>query len=234
MGRIDRSLIAGLPLFSGIAADELDSILTGARSSRFARDATIFETGADAHSFYVLLDGHIRVVQVTAVGQQVIVRYISAGEIFGMACALGWTTYPANAIAAVDCVVLAWPSSLWGEIASRFPSFAANTFKTVGVRLQETHMRVAEISTEQVEQRVAHALLRLVHQTGRKTAEGVRIDFPLSRQDIAEMTGTALHTISRLLSAWEQKGLVKSGRQQVTIVAPHRLMVLAEGQAAQD
>jgi CRP-like cAMP-binding protein len=151
-----------------------------------------------------------------------------------MACALGWTTYPATAIAAVDCLVLAWPSSLWGEIASRFPSFAANTFKTVGARHQETHMRVAEMSTEQVEQRVAHALLWLVHQTGRKTAEGVRIDFPISRQDIAEMTGTALHTISRLLSAWEQKGLVKSGRQQVIIVALHRLMVLAEGQAAED
>lgn len=233
MGRIDRSLIAGLPLFSGVTAEDLDGILLGARSSRFARDTTIFETGADARSFYVLLDGHIRVVQVTAVGQQVIVRYISAGEIFGMACALGWATYPANAIAAVDCVVLAWPSSLWGKMASRFPGFAANTYRTVGTRLQETHTRVVEMSTQQVEQRVAHALLRLVHQTGRKTTDGIRIDFPISRQDIAEMTGTALHTISRLLSAWEQKGLVKSGRQQVTIVASHRLMVLAEGQGGQ-
>ncbi len=233
MGRIDRSLIAGLPLFSGIAAEDLDGILLGARSSRFARGTTIFETGADAHSFYVLLDGHIRVVQVTAVGQQVIVRYISAGEIFGMACALGWATYPANAIAAVDCVVLAWPSALWAAMSSRFPSFAANTYRTVGARLQETHTRVAEMSTEQVEQRVAHALLRLVQQTGRKTADGICIDFPISRQDIAEMTGTALHTISRLLSAWEQKGLVKSGRQQVTIVAPHKLMSLAEGHAGQ-
>ena len=232
MGRIDRSLIAGLPLFSGIAAEDLDGILLGARSSRFARDTTIFETGADAHSFYVLLDGHIRVVQVTAVGQQVIVRYISAGEIFGMACALGWAAYPANAIAAVDCVVLAWPSALWAEMSSRFPRFAANTYRTVGARLQETHMRVAEMSTEQVEQRVAHALLRLLQQTGRKTPDGICIDFPISRQDIAEMTGTALHTISRLLSAWEQKGLVKSGRQQVTIVAPHRLMSLAEGHAS--
>jgi CRP-like cAMP-binding protein len=55
------------------------------------------------------------------------------------------------------------------------------------------------------------------------------IDFPISRQDIAEMTGTTLHTVSRLLSAWEERGLVKSGRQQVTVPQPHRLMLLADG-----
>ena len=106
--------------------------------------------------------------------------------------------------------------------------FGANAFKTVGSRLQETQTRVVEMSTEQVEQRVAHALLRLVKQTGRKTDSGIEIDFPISRQDIAEMTGTTLHTVSRLLSAWEEKGVIASGRQRVTVVDPHRLMLLAE------
>lgn len=87
------------------------------------------------------------------------------------------------------------------------------------------------MSTEQVQQRVAHALLRLVKQTGKKTDEGILIDFPISRQDIAEMTGTTLHTVSRLLTSWEERGLVRSGRQRVTVVEPHRLMLLAEGRA---
>lgn len=84
------------------------------------------------------------------------------------------------------------------------------------------------MSTEQVEQRVAHALLRLLNQTGRKTERGIEIDFPISRQDIAEMTGTTLHTVSRLLSAWEDKGIIVSGRQKVTVSDAHRLMLLAE------
>lgn len=106
--------------------------------------------------------------------------------------------------------------------------FGANTYKTVGSRLQESHTRVVEMSTEQVEQRVAHALLRLLNQTGRKTERGIEIDFPISRQDIAEMTGTTLHTVSRLLSAWEDKGIIVSGRQKVTVSDAHRLMLLAE------
>jgi CRP-like cAMP-binding protein len=100
--------------------------------------------------------------------------------------------------------------------------------QTVGSRLQETHARVIEMSTQQVERRVAHALLRLARQAGRKVEQGVEIDFPISRQDIAEMTGTTLHTVSRTLSAWEQQGLVEGGRQRIVLRDPHRLFELAE------
>lgn len=113
-------------------------------------------------------------------------------------------------------------------MARRFPAFGANTYRTVGTRLQETQTRVVEMSTEQVEQRIAHALLRLANQTGRKTESGIEIDFPISRQDIAEMTGTTLHTVSRVLSRWEDIGIIASGRQKVTVKDAHRLVVLAE------
>ena len=225
---LDRSLIAHLSLFQGLTAAEMDEVLRSARSARYPKDTAVFEQEAEAHSFFVLLAGHIRVVRTTPDGNQVIVRYISEGEIFGVAAALGRTTYPASAIAAVDCVTLVWPNTKWSELSSRFPLFGANTYRTVGSRLQESHTRVVEMSTEQVEQRVAHALLRLLNQTGRKTERGIEIDFPISRQDIAEMTGTTLHTVSRLLSAWEDKGIIVSGRQRVTVSDPHRLMLLAE------
>ncbi|MCT8997559.1 Crp/Fnr family transcriptional regulator [Chelativorans intermedius] len=228
MPKLDTSLIAGLPPFEGLQREELAQVLSSARSLRFAREAAIFEQEAEAHSFFVLLDGYVRVVRTTPEGEQVIVRYISEGEVFGIAAALGRTTYPATAIAAVDCVVLAWPSALWPELSARFPLIGVNTYKTVGNRLQDAHTRVVEMSTEQVEQRVAHALLRLVRQTGRQTDEGIEIDFPITRQDIAEMTGATLHTVSRLLSAWEEQEIVRSGRKRVIVRDPHRLVLKAE------
>ena len=104
--------------------------------------------------------------------------------------------------------------------------------QTVGNRLQDAQARVIEMSSEQVEQRVAHALLRLAKQAGRKVERGVEIDFPVSRQDVAEMTGTTLHTVSRILSAWEQQGLVEGGRQRIVLRDAHRLHGLAEGEEA--
>ena len=228
MPMLDRSVIAGLPPFEGLQPEDLDRVLEQARSARYPRDSVVFEQGTEATSFFLLLDGHVRVVRVTPEGEQIISRYINAGEMFGLAVAMGRAAYPATAIAAVDCVVVAWPNSAWAELSRRFPSFGASTYRTIGKWLQDTHTRMLEMVTSQVEQRVAHALLRLAHQAGRKTPEGIEIDFPITRQDIAEMTATTLHTVSRLMSAWEEKGIVSSGRQKVTIVDPHGLMLIAE------
>lgn len=229
MKKIDRSVIAGLPLFAGLSDADLDAIVEDARASRYTKDAHVFDQGAEARAFFLLLDGHIRVVRITPDGQQVIARYISKGELFGIAPAIGRKTFPANAVAAVDCLVLSWPTSSWQRLAQEFPVFASNTYAMVGRRLQESQDRVVEMSTEQVERRIAHALLRLVRQTGRKTEEGFLIEIPITRQDIAEMTGTTLHTVSRILSEWEVKGLVKSARRKVIVVEPHQLFLVAEG-----
>ncbi|CCE07044.1 putative transcriptional regulator, NnrR-like, Crp/Fnr family [Bradyrhizobium sp. STM 3843] len=228
MASIDRSLVAHLPLFAGLSPDDLTEVLREARSIRVARNGAVFEQGADAHSFFLLLHGHVRASKATPAGDQVVVRYVVPGETFGVAPAIGLKHYPATALAVDDSIVLAWPSAAWPRLVAKFPSLAANTLQAVGSRLQETHDRVIEMSTQQVEQRVAHALLRLATQAGRKLDHGVQIDFPISRQDIAQMTGTTLHTVSRILSAWEQMGLVESGRQRIVLREPHKIVLLAE------
>ena len=228
MPTLDRSLIAHLPAFAGLSGEELDHVLAAARSARYPKDSEIFSQGAEAGHFFLLLSGHIRVIQTSPEGHQVVARYISEGELFGIAVAMGRSTYPATAAAAVDCVALSWPNSAWADLQSRFPSFGASLYRTIGSRLQDTQARVMEMSTQQVEQRIAHTILRLVKQSGRKTEIGIEIDFPITRQDIAEMTGTTLHTVSRLLSSWEDNGLVRGGRQKVTVTDPHGLMLIAE------
>jgi CRP-like cAMP-binding protein len=228
MATLDRSLVENLPLFAGLGAAELDAVLSEARSARYAKNSAVFEQGEEAHSFFLLLHGHVRATQTTPAGQQIVMRYVTPGETFGVAMAIGLTKYPATATAVDDSVVLAWPSTAWPRLVAQHPSLAANTLQMVGSRLQETHTRVVEMSTQQVERRIAHALLRLAKQAGRKSEQGVEIDFPISRQDVAEMTGTTLHTVSRTLSAWEQQGLIEGGRQRIVLRDPHKLFRLAE------
>ena len=229
MASVDRSLVAHLPLFAGLDAAELDDLLREARAVRHPKNSNVFEQGQEAHSLFLLLHGHVRAEKTTPDGKQIVVRYVSAGEVFGVAQAIGLKHYPATAVAAVDSVSLAWPSAAWPRLVAQHPALAVNTLQTVGQRLQEAHTRVIEMTTEEVERRIAHALLRLVKQAGRKVESGIEIDFPISRQDVAEMTGTTLHTVSWVLSAWEQQGLVESGRQRITVCDPHRLFGIAEG-----
>ncbi|HEY8334894.1 MAG TPA: Crp/Fnr family transcriptional regulator [Tardiphaga sp.] len=230
MATLDRSIIAGIPVLAELGPGDLEEVLREARVIRCPKDSHVFDQGADAHSFFLLLHGHLRVEKSTAQGQQIVARYISAGELFGVAQALALDTYPATAVAAVDSIALCWPSAAWPRLIAKFPSLAAHVLQTVGRRLQDTQARVVEMSSQQVEQRVARALLRLARQAGRKVESGIEIDFPISRQDVAEMTGTTLHTVSRILSGWEQQGLVAGGRQRIVLRDPHGLFVLAEKQ----
>jgi CRP-like cAMP-binding protein len=168
MPGLDRSVIADLPMFAGLATDQLDSIVKEAQSVRYSKGTNVFEQDAPATSFFILLHGHLRVAKLTPAGQQVVVRFVAPGEIFGVAKAIGRTTYPATATAVVDSVALSWPSAAWPRLVENNPALAANALQTVGSRLQEAHTRVVEMSTEQVERRVAHALLRLAKQAGRQ------------------------------------------------------------------
>jgi CRP-like cAMP-binding protein len=230
MATIDRSVAVTIPAFAGLEPDDLDEILREARSVRYPKEIHVFDQGSAAHSFFLLLHGHLRVEKTTPHGQQIVVRYISAGDLFGVAQALALDVYPATAIAAVDSVALSWPSKAWPRLVAKYPSLLAHTLQTVGRRLQDSHERVMEISGQQVEQRVAHALLRLAKQAGRNVESGIEIDFPISRQDVAGMTGTTLHTVSRILSAWEQQGLVASRRMRIVLRDAHKLFVIAEGE----
>jgi CRP/FNR family transcriptional regulator, nitrogen oxide reductase regulator len=225
---LDIQLLAGLPVFEAFSPADLAQVLAEARSIRFAKGAMVFEQGAQADLFFLLVHGRVRAYRLTPDGQQIVLRFVGPGELFGIAMAIGSPTYPANAVAVVESVAIVWPVSAWKALAARFPALALSTMQTMGGRLQEAHTRMTEMATEEVARRVAHTLLRLAQQAGRKTKEGVLIDFPISRQDIAEMSSTTLHTVSRIMSAWEQEGLVESGRQRVLLRDPHRIHLIAE------
>ncbi len=229
MSDIDASRIARLPVFAGASLDQVKEVLREARRVPYAKGRAIFRQGEHATSFWLLLEGRLQVVKLTPEGQQIVVRYIGPAEFFGIAVAMGHPVYPATATPVVDSVALVWPSSAWPRLVERCPSLSTNALHMVGMRLQDAHTRVVEMSTQAVEQRVARALLRLARQAGRRMESGVEIDFPLSRQDVAEMTGTTLHTVSRILSGWETRGLVGGGRQRILIRNLEDLRVLAGG-----
>lgn len=229
MSAVDRSLVRSLPIFAGMSEDDLDHVLAPAQSRRYPAGQPVFEQGQPAEHFFVLLHGRLRVTQVTPAGQQVVIRMVNPGDLFGIAKALKRPDYPGTATAVAESIALTWPMALWDGLLERHPALAVNAMQTMGGRLQEAQARMRELATEEVERRVAHTILRLANQSGKKEPGGIRIDFPVSKQDIAEMAGTTLHTVSRILTAWEAEGLVKGGRQKLLVRDPHRLVLIGDG-----
>jgi CRP-like cAMP-binding protein len=220
--------LAQAPLFRGLDTAVLQTILQTARAKQVAKDSFFFHQGEPATTFYVIIEGRVRLTQVTAEGHQVIVHVLGPGDGLGIIVALSNMPYPVTAEAIETCHVLGWDAQTTTDLILQYPQLALNGMRLIAHRFAELQDRYRELATERVERRVARALLRLVRQAGKKVEAGILIDMPLSRQDLAEMTGTTLYTVSRILSDWEQRELVMSGRERVTIKKPHDLVVIAE------
>lgn len=226
----DRSLLLGIDLFSGLDADALDDVVRHGRARRLPKDMQVLVQGDPATTCHVLLDGRIKISQTAPDGGHVVLRYLGPGDMYGTLAVLMGIPLPADATAVVDSVEIYWSATSMAGLMERHPKLALASSRLAGGRLVDLQARLREITTERVEQRLARALLRMVRQAGRKTPEGVEIDFPITRQELGEMIGATLHTVSRTLSAWEEQGVVESSRRRIVVREPDALAAIAEDQ----
>ena len=218
----------GATILRGVDQESLISVFDAAHAKNLDHEGFFFmEEDAATHA-YILLDGKIKLIQFTPSGQQVILGYLIPGRVCGIIAALKKVTYPVSAQAVGTCRVMYWDQYTLNTLMENSPRMALNALRIMAGQIRQFQNSVKSLSTQRVEQRIALAVLRLARQSGRKIESGILIDLPLSRQDLAEMTGTTLYSVSRVLKNWEKLEIVESKRQQVIICLPHKLVSIAE------
>jgi CRP/FNR family transcriptional regulator, nitrogen oxide reductase regulator len=225
-------LLQQVPLLHGLGAGDLAAVARAAQACQVEGGQFFFRQGTRADVVYILQRGRVKLTQSTPEGLQVLLRFIGPGELFGPTAAFEGQVYPVSAEAVRWCRALCWKGRALAGLMEAYPRLALNALREVVTRLQDLRERYRELATERVERRVAHALIRLARQAGWQTEDGLLIDMPLSRQDLAELTGTTLYTVSRILSGWERGGLIGTGRQRVMILQPDGLRAVAEDMPA--
>ncbi|MGB3445902.1 MAG: Crp/Fnr family transcriptional regulator, partial [Xanthobacteraceae bacterium] len=193
----DIDILARSELFGGVPAEVLREIHAASFRRKFPAGEAVFQQEDTVTTFYIVVVGRLRVTQTTLDGQQIIIRYLGPGDVVGYAALTGDQVHPGAVTAVDDSHLIGMPATLLREVMGRHALIAMNAVTLMGERYRDLQIRLRELATEKVERRIAHTLLRLSRQAGRRTARGVEIAFPLSRQDLAEMTGTTLHTVSR-------------------------------------
>lgn len=226
----DLHILSQSELFRGLPAEALDEARAAARRRRLAKGDVLFRQDDAVSTIYLVVAGRLRVTQTTSAGEQIIIRYAGAGETTGYSAISGRQSHHSTVSAVDDTTLMGWSRSRFHELMARHPQIAVNVLTVADARYQEMQARLRELATESVDRRIAHTVLRLIEQAGRRTANGIEIAFPISRQDLAEMTGTTLHTVSRTVSGWETAGIIDSGRRRIIVRDPERLGAIAAGQ----
>lgn len=220
--------IARCSLFHLLSRSEREEVITYGRIRNFPQGAFFFRQGEEAAMLYIILQGRVKLSQVTPEGDQVIINYFGPGDGLGIIVALSNMDYPLTAEAIEDCTAVAWHRDRMKQIMRNHPQLALNGIEMIGQRFARLQNRFQEVATRRVEQRVARTLLRLTRQFGQRVESGVLLDMPLTREELAQMTGTNLYNVSRILSKWEQAGFIATSRQQIILCEAHRIVAIAE------
>jgi CRP-like cAMP-binding protein len=216
----------GSALFTGLSSHECLEIALCARARTFARDELLFTQGQLARHLVMIQSGSVKLSQLSSNGSEVILWMTGSGELLGLPAGSLSCRHTCSARAMESCHALVWDYTRLQGLLTEYPQIGRNICQILSDRLTELQERFREMSTEKVPQRVALALLRLVKQVGKPENGGIEIS--LSREELAQMTGTTLFTISRLLSKWGEEGFVLPRREAVVVLDTRRLGQVSE------
>ena len=216
------ALFCASALFSGLSNQECLQIAVGARQRTFARNESLFMKEQPVRHVLLVRSGSVKLTQLSTNGSEVILWLIGAGDVIGTLGLGAGGLHTCSARVVTDCTALVWDYARFESLLSNAPLIRRNLCLIMSARLAELEERFREIATEPVGKRVALTLLRILHRVGTYSSAGIEVN--MSREELAQMTGTTLFTISRLMSEWEKKGLVLPRRGAVVVCAPDRLL----------
>ncbi|MCB2168964.1 MAG: Crp/Fnr family transcriptional regulator [Deltaproteobacteria bacterium] len=215
-------------VFKGLTGEQVANLVKEGRRIKLEPKNILFHQGDPAKNCFLVNRGRLKLTKLNEQGKEVILRYIVPGELTAATAVLKNWAYPVTAEAIEETDVIVWDKPAMMQLMRRYPDIAINLLGIILERIDDVQNRYLEVCTEHVDQRIARSLLRLMRRAGSKTPEGIHIDIPLSRQNIADYSGTTLYTVSRTLSAWEKKGWIQSGREQIIVTDPHALVQFSE------
>jgi CRP-like cAMP-binding protein len=202
------------------------SILGAARERQFARGQTISIEGDHLRQVILLTFGSAKMVQCGHDGSAVILRLSGPGELVGTLGISMQERYRCTSAALTSCSALVWESCLFESLSTRFPALRLNVAYILYKQLEDMENRFREISTERVPSRLSRQILRLVEQVGIRANGTVEIN--MTREELAQLIGTSLYTVSRLLSLWDRKGIVITRREGFSVVSLEALSALID------
>ena len=225
------TLVKHSPLFADFSASEFREIVSAAHEKHYARRQTIFVKGDLAQQVILLTSGAAKTVQFTESGTEVILGLRGPGEVVGTVGLRPEDRHCSTALALASSTALVWDAAVFETFYQRSMYLRRNITHILCQQLHELEERYREIATEKVAARLSLQLVRLIHQVGRRVDGGIEIR--LSREELAQLTGTTLFTVSRLLSEWNQKGIVRTRREAVSVQNFEALAQLAEESSRQ-
>ncbi|MBS1818211.1 MAG: Crp/Fnr family transcriptional regulator [Acidobacteria bacterium] len=226
MTDIDQILRA-TPSFRRLSAEDRQRVASVARVRQFARGETVFAEGEPSDFFYSVATGRVKVVKMLPSGKEVILEVFGAGEPLGAVAVYEGRPFPASAITMEETACILIPRTTFFSLLEQYPTLVRGILTGLTLRLIELTKRLAELSGGRVEARFARLFLKLAQDIGRPHTDGAFVGLPLSRQELADMTGTTIETCIRIMSRWGKDDIVRTEKDGFVVIDTASLEAIA-------
>ncbi len=212
------ALVATNPVFRKLGADDRRLVVQSAMLEHYEKGTTIFEQGTPADRFYTIASGRVKIFKMLPSGRDVILEVFGIGDPLGAVATYESRPFPASATAIepTDCIVI--PRPAFFRLLEQNPTLVRGLLSGLTTRLVELTNRIAELSGSRIEPRLARVLLKLVKEMGRQERGGIFIPLALSRQELADMTGTTVETSIRIMSRWGKQQILRTEKDGFVIL----------------
>ena len=211
-------LLRTTPIFSRLTPADRRTVAEVSRVQQFGKGELIFEQESPSEAFYAITAGRVKIYKMRPSGKDLILEIFGPGDPLGAVAVYMDRPFPASAMALEDTTCVIIPRAAFFHLLESNPSLVRGFLLGMTTRLVELTNRLAELTGGRIEPRFARLFLKLASETGRAERGGTFIPFGLSRQELADMTGTTVETCIRIMSRWNKDAIVRTEKDGFVIV----------------
>jgi CRP/FNR family transcriptional regulator len=215
------------PVFRNLVPADRQRVAEAATLRHYAKGDVIFEQGAPSDAFYTIASGRAKIFRMMPSGKDLILEVFGQGDPLGAVVVYTGRPFPATAVALEDTTCVVIPRAVFFTLLEQHSSLVRGLMQGLTHRLVELTNRLAELSGGRIESRFARLFLKLAREMGTRAPDGVFVPLPLSRQELADLTGTTTETCIRIMSRWGKEGIVRTEKDGFVVLDPRGLEEIA-------
>jgi CRP/FNR family transcriptional regulator len=225
--RVDEAFRATV-LYRSLSSEDRARLADVSALRSYDKGEALFSEGDASDFLHTIVKGRAKVVKLLPSGKEVILEIFGPGDPIGAVVAYEGRPYPATALALEPTSCLLVKRAAFFALLERHPSLVRSFILGLTQRIVELTRRIPEVAGGRVETRFARLFLKLAAKMGAARSDGTFIPLPLTRQDLADLTGTTIETGIRIMSRWGREGIVRTERDGFLLLDHRALEKLSE------
>ena len=213
-------------IFNEVGSMDMEVMDSAKTCQQFKKGQTIFEEGTYPHGLYCISNGKIKVTQTGSDGREHIVHLSKDGDVMGYRAVLSGDKYSCSAVALENSSVCFIPTKVFVSMVEKDPKLAFKIIHLLSNELKVAEKGITDIAQKSVKERLAQGLLLLKESYGFET-DNATLNVAMTREDIANIVGTARETVIRLLFELDREGVIHLDGKKIKIVDQSKLLRLA-------